>query len=250
MPVKVVLCDINPKVIAAFRNSFEANPEVEIHQASMTEMQVSAWVTSINPAGQMDAGLGLVIKRFLGDAVEKRVQQEIRERHGGALQMGGAALVSSGRPIPRFLIAAPVVMAGVEIRENTLEVALACAAAFQAVHAQEKAQPGSIRSVALPGLGASGGRLPAETCADAMWTAYRLFRERALQDPTQMRVAVGAELGRLGSSRWKRFAAAAGLPTGAAGFTQDADMVDTADGEYDEDEVDTEDAEDDEAGGR
>ena len=62
--------------------------------------------------------------------------------------------------------------------------------------------------------------------------------------------AVGAELGRLGSSRWKRFAAAAGLPTGAAGFTQDADMVDTADGEYDEDEVDTEDAEDDEAGGR
>src|SRR5687768_4571553 len=110
MRFKVVLCDINPKVVVAFRNAFEQNPEVEIHQASMTEMQVSAWVASTNPAGRMDGRLDLAIKRFLGDSVEKLVQQEIQQLHGGALQVGTAVCVSTGRATPRFLISTPGVV--------------------------------------------------------------------------------------------------------------------------------------------
>jgi O-acetyl-ADP-ribose deacetylase (regulator of RNase III) len=216
----------------------------------MPEMQVSAWVTPTTPTGGMDSGLELVIKRFLGEAVEKRVQQQIRERHGGALQVGMATCVATGRTAPRYLISTTIVLEDADGRGSALQVALASAAALQAVHEQNEVQPGSIRSVALPGLGAGSGGVPAETCADAMWAAYRLFRERSSPDLAQRRAALEAELARMGSSRWRRFAATAGFPAAMFGLGRDPDTVDTADGEHDEDQVDTEDAEDGEAGGR
>ena len=44
MQVKVVLVDVNAKMIAAWRHSFESNPEVEIVHGSMLDQAVSAWV--------------------------------------------------------------------------------------------------------------------------------------------------------------------------------------------------------------
>jgi hypothetical protein len=81
---------------------------------------------------------------------------------------------------------------------DTMNVALACAAAFQVIHQQNDVLPGSIRSVALPGLGANTGRVPAEICADLMWTGYDLFRERAFADFGEMRKALEEILGDLG----------------------------------------------------
>ena len=79
-----------------------------------------------------------------------------------------------------------------------MNVALACAAAFQAVHIQNARQPGSIRSVGLPGLGANTGKVPVEICADLMWSGYNVFRRRAFVDFAEMRAALEAELGDLG----------------------------------------------------
>ena len=45
MLVKVVLVDVNPKMIAAWRTTFEENPEVEIVHGSMLDQPVSAWVS-------------------------------------------------------------------------------------------------------------------------------------------------------------------------------------------------------------
>src|SRR5262249_22645510 len=81
---------------------------------------------------------------------------------------------------------------------DTLNVALACAAAYQAVHMQNARDPGSIRAVALPGLGANTGKVPVEICADLMWTAYHLFREREFTDFTALRAALEQQLGDLG----------------------------------------------------
>jgi hypothetical protein len=80
----------------------------------------------------------------------------------------------------------------------TLNVALACCAAFQTVHMQNARAPGSIRSVAMPGLGAATGRTPPEICADLMWTAYNLFREKEFSDYVEMRKALEEILGDLG----------------------------------------------------
>jgi O-acetyl-ADP-ribose deacetylase (regulator of RNase III) len=81
---------------------------------------------------------------------------------------------------------------------ETLNVALACGAAFQAVAAHNARGGHAIRSVALPGLGAGTGRVPVEVCADLMWTAFNLFREGAFDSFESMRAALEGELGDLG----------------------------------------------------
>ncbi len=244
MLVKVVLVDINPKMIAAWRDTFEENPEVEIVQGSMTDMQVSAWVSPTNSGGRMDGGLDLVIKKFLGDGVEKLVQKQIKERFSGKMPLGRTTCVQTGKVMPAWLISTPTMVGSNEDISDTLNVALACGAAFQAVHTQNEEQPGSIRSVALPGLGANTGRVPAEICADLMWTAYNLFRQKSFASYDEMRAALEGELGDLGPSTSKKasaaaaasFAAAAVAANGHSKHTDDDDDEDFDDSESDEDE--------------
>src|SRR3954464_5197468 len=199
MLVRVTLVDINPKMVAAWRSTFEENPEVEIVQGSMLEQPVSAWVSPTNSRGSMDGGLDAVIKRHFGGGIETALQQQIVRRHGSLmLPVGHAVCTPTGQVQPRYLVSTPTMVASSEDISDTLNVALACAAAFQAVHMQNAAEPGSIRSVALPGLGANTGQVPVEICADLMWTAYQLFREREFQDFAAMRVALEEILGDLG----------------------------------------------------
>ncbi len=73
-------------------------------------------------------------------------------------------------------------------------MALACAAASQAVHQQERREPGSIRSVALPGLGANTGRVPVRSCANLMWSAYSLYRDFAFRDFAVMRSSLAGQV--------------------------------------------------------
>jgi O-acetyl-ADP-ribose deacetylase (regulator of RNase III) len=146
----------------------------------------------------MDGGLDLVIKKHLGAAIEARVQQEIKQRYNGFLPVGHAISVPRGRPAPGWLISTPTMVGSSDDVSDTLNVALACAAAFQMVHMQNARQPGSIRSVALPGLGANTGKVPVEICADLMWTAFDLFRRREFTDFGEMRQALEEQLGDLG----------------------------------------------------
>ncbi len=249
MQVKVVLCDINPKMVKAWQDTFEENPEVEILQGSMTDMQVSAWVSPTNSAGRMDGGLDLVIKRFLGDDVEKLVQQQIKQSYGGMMPLGRTTCVPTGRTIPRYLISTPTMVGSNDDISDTLNVALACAAAFQAVHTQNEKEPGSIRSVALPGLGANTGRVPVEICADLMWTAYNLFRERSFKDFAEMRAALETELGELGPTTSKKAAAAAAASFATAagkgnGKSHDEDFDDADPDDEGEDEDDDDEGKD------
>ena len=199
MLVRVTLVDINPKMTKAWRSTFEENPEVDIIDGSMLEQQVGAWVTPTNSRGSMDGGLDLAIKKHLGPSIEAAVQKEIKARYGGFLPVGHAVAVPTGRKVPAFLISTPTMIGSSDDVSDTLNVSLACAAAFQMVHMQNSRQPGSIRSVALPGLGAQTGRVPVEICADLMWSAYSMFRSHEFSDFGEMRKALEGELGDLGS---------------------------------------------------
>lgn len=243
MLVKVILVDINPKVVQAWRTTFEENPEVEIVPGSMLDQQVSAWVTPTNSRGSMDGGLDLIIKNFLGAKIEHRVQQEIGKVYHGLMPVGHATCVPTGANVPRYLISTPTMVASSEDVSDTLNVALACAAAFQAVHMQNAREPGSIRSVALPGLGANTGRVPVEICADLMWTGYNLFRRREFTDFAAMRAALQEELGDLGpmTGTVPKKSAAPGMPTNGAagGHTQPTpkdEDIDFDDADFDEDD--------------
>jgi O-acetyl-ADP-ribose deacetylase (regulator of RNase III) len=198
MLVKVVLVDVNPKMVQAWRATFEENLEVEIIQGSMLDQQVSAWVTPTNAKGSMDGGLDAIIKQYFGVKIETRVQQEIAKLYQGVMPVGFATCVPTGATIPRYLISTPTMLSSSEDISDTLNVALACAAAFQAVHLQNAREPGSIRSVALPGLGANTGKVPVEICADLMWTGYNLFRDHEFRDFGAMRTALQDQLGNLG----------------------------------------------------
>jgi O-acetyl-ADP-ribose deacetylase (regulator of RNase III) len=243
MLVRVVLVDINPKMIAAWKATFEENPEVDIVQGSMLAQQVSAWVSPTNAKGSMDGGLDAVIKKHFGAKIEQSVQKEIARLYGGTMPVGHAVAVETGAPMPGILISTPTMAASSEDISDTLNVALACAAAFQAVHMQNARLPGSVRSVALPGLGANTGKVPVEICADLMWTAYNLFREKEFTDFAELRKALEEELGDLGSTSGKAHGAAKAKTAAKAPVT---DFDDSDSEDEDEDEDDDDDDDDDE----
>lgn len=193
--LKVVLVDVNRAVTAAWRVTFADVPGVEIVRGSIVRRQTDAWVTPTNSLGRMDGGVDAVVNRHFGGRIQSLVQAEIAKRYGGVMPVGSATCVPTGGIGPRFLISTPTMVQSSEDVSQTLNVALACAAAFQAIHMQNLAEPGSIESVALPGLGAATGRVPPRVCANLMWTAYTLFREYVFQDYDTLRAAVLTQLG-------------------------------------------------------
>ncbi|MEV6026370.1 macro domain-containing protein [Streptomyces sp. NPDC052036] len=169
-------------------------PEMEIRKGSILDEDVDAWVSPTNSQGRMDGGVDAAIKRYLGAGIQLRVQRAIRSQFEGALPVGSAVCVPSGAVKPRFLISTPTMETSSQNVSDTLNVALACAAAFQAIHQQNKKAPGSIRSVALVGMGARTGRVPARVCANLMWTGYTLFNDYSFEDYDDLRSTIVAQL--------------------------------------------------------
>ncbi|MFC9930910.1 macro domain-containing protein [Streptomyces sp. NPDC127190] len=193
-PLRVVLTDINTRVVEAWRAAFADMPEIEIRKGSILTEKADAWVTPTNSRGRMDGGVDAAIKRHLGAGIQLRVQRAIRDRFAGSLPVGSAVCVPSGAVNPRFLISTPTMEQSSQNVSETLNVALACAAAFQAIHRQNAEAPGSIASVALVGMGAQTGRVPARVCANLMWTGYTLFQDYSFADYDDLRSTIVAQL--------------------------------------------------------
>ncbi|MGK5546162.1 macro domain-containing protein [Streptomyces sp. URMC 127] len=193
-PLRVVLTDINTEVVEAWRAAFAGMPGIEIRKGSILDEEVDAWVSPTNSRGRMDGGLDAAIKRYLGAGIQLRVQRAIRDEFEGRLPVGSAVCVSSGAVNPKFLISTPTMEYSAQNVSETLNVALACAAAFQAIHRQNEQAPGSIQSVALVGMGARTGRVPARVCANLMWTGYTLFNDYRFDDYDDLRSTITAQL--------------------------------------------------------
>jgi O-acetyl-ADP-ribose deacetylase (regulator of RNase III) len=197
--LRVVLRDINTKVVQAWLSAFDDAPDVEVSKGSILNEQVDAWVSPTNSQGRMDGGVDAVIKRHLGAGIQLRVQNAIRSTYGGALPIGSAVCVPSGAQNPKFVISTPTMTTSVQDVSETLNTALACAAAFQAIHMQNAAQPGSIRSVALVGMGAATGNVPPQVCANLMWAGYTLFNEYSCGSYDELRATIRGQLGEIES---------------------------------------------------
>ncbi|UBU09336.1 macro domain-containing protein [Nonomuraea gerenzanensis] len=193
-PLKVVLVDVNAKVVQEWLAAFADTPEVEIHKGSLLDERVDAWVSPTNARGRMDGGVDAAIKRHLGAGIQLRVQRAIRDRFGGSMPVGSAVCVPSGATNPRFLISTPTMVQSAQDVSQTLNVAMACAAAFQAIHMQNELEPGSIGSVALVGMGAATGQVPPQVCANLMWTGYTLFNDHSFGDYDELRATIREQL--------------------------------------------------------
>ncbi|MFH0175654.1 macro domain-containing protein [Streptomyces cacaoi] len=192
--LRVVLTDINASVVEAWRAAFADTPGIEIRKGSILDEEVDAWVSPTNSRGRMDGGVDAAVKRHLGAGIQLRVQRAIRDRFEGRLPVGSAVCVPSGAVNPRFLISTPTMEQSSQNVSETLNVALACAAAFQAIHLQNRESPGSIASVALVGMGAHTGRVPARVCANLMWTGHTLFHDHRFKDYDDLRDTIVAQL--------------------------------------------------------
>ncbi|GAA2404765.1 hypothetical protein GCM10010191_10620 [Actinomadura vinacea] len=193
-PLRVVLTDINTKVVEAWRAAFADTPGIEIRKGSILDQRVDAWVSPTNSRGRMDGGVDAIIKRDLGAGIQLRVQRAIRDRFDGRLPVGSAVCVPSGATNPKFLISTPTMEGSAQNVSETLNVALACAAAFQAIHMQNERAAGSIESVALVGMGAATGRVSPRVCANLMWTGHTLFNDFSFSDYDDLRNTVLAQL--------------------------------------------------------
>ncbi|MEV6039826.1 macro domain-containing protein [Nonomuraea sp. NPDC052116] len=193
-PLKVVLVDVNAKVVQEWLAAFADTPEVEIHKGSIVSELADAWVSPTNSRGRMDGGVDAVIKRHLGAGIQLRVQRAIRDRFDGSLPVGSAVCVPSGATNPKFLISTPTMVQSAQDVSETLNVAMACAAAFQAIHMQNEKEPGSITSVALVGMGAATGQVPPKVCANLMWTGYTLFNDYRFEDYDDLRRTIREQL--------------------------------------------------------
>lgn len=193
-PLRVVLADVNAEVVRSWQAAFADTPEVEIRRASILDQHVDAWVTPTNAKGRMDGGVDAVVKHHLGAGIQLRVQRAIRDQFGGSLPVGSAVCVRSGATNPTYLISTPTMVLSSQDVSETLNVAMACAAAFQAVHMQNEREPGSVASVALVGLGAATGRVPARVCANLMWTGYTLFHDYRFHSYDELRHTIRAQL--------------------------------------------------------
>ncbi|MEV3987497.1 macro domain-containing protein [Streptomyces sp. NPDC049837] len=192
--LRVVLTDTNSNVVQAWRAAFADTPGIEIRKGSILDEKVDAWVSPTNSRGRMDGGVDAAIKRYLGAGIQLRVQRAIRDRFAGSLPVGSAVCVPSGAVNPKFLISTPTMEQSSQNVSETLNVALACAAAFQAIHRQNTRVPGSIESVALVGMGARTGRVPARVCANLMWTGYTLFNDYSFESDDDLRSTIVAQL--------------------------------------------------------
>lgn len=197
MVPQLVLVDVDPNVVVAWQATFEDCPEVEIVEGSILDQKVDAWVTPTNSRGNMNGGLDAVIRGYLGDRIQIKVHAGIGKIPGWKLSLGRAVCVKTGRRWPRYLISTPTMHDAAQDVSDTLNVAMACAAALHAARQEQLRSPGCLETLAMPGLGASTGRVPPETCATLMWMAYRLCRDRDFASYDELRRALEAELGQL-----------------------------------------------------
>lgn len=196
--VTLTLVDLNHHMVNAWAHVFDGIHGVEVVHGSLLDEQVDAWVTPTNARAQMNGGVDAAVLGRLGRPIQARVRRAVQSHFGDFMPVGVATCVETGRATPRYLISAPTMSGVADNVSATLNVALACGAALQAVREQNRRVAGSIKSVAVPGMGAGTGQVPVAVCADLMWTAWNLFNAHDFDSFADMRAALEAELGDLG----------------------------------------------------
>jgi O-acetyl-ADP-ribose deacetylase (regulator of RNase III) len=119
----------------------------------------------------MDGGIDRLYSERFGWHVQDRLRQIIQRDWDGEMPIGLALVLETGAPDIPFLISAPTMRAPVNIA-RTLNAYLAFRAILRAVQRHNQRHPGSIKSVACPGLGTGTGEMPEAICAKQMRAAW------------------------------------------------------------------------------
>lgn len=165
------LRDRGGELTAAWRHHFAGVPDVVPATGDIFGVPVDAVVSPANCFGFMDGGIDRAYSERFGWQVQDRLRDEIARDWDGELPIGLALVLETGATDIRFLIAAPTLRAPVSVA-NTLNAYLSFRAVLRAIRRHNDRHPGSIRTVACPGMGTGTGEMPVTICARQMRAAW------------------------------------------------------------------------------
>ena len=175
--LEIILCDLEPKMVAAWERHFARFENVEVIEGDLTEMYADAYVSPANSYGYMDGGIDLALReRFAACDIERRVQEKIAGL-GGMLPVGSAIVVETGDDEVAYLICAPT-MEVPSVVAHTNNAHRAMRALLNAVAEFNAKTDGAITSIAIPGLCTGIGDMEPEIAARQMALAYEEWLER------------------------------------------------------------------------
>ncbi len=166
--MKIILTDINPGMISAWRDFFAEEKDVTIVNGDTTKISCDAMVSPANSFGFMDGGIDYALSERFGWDLEKGLQQKIKELPEGELLVGQALIMETGDKIVPFLISAPTMRVPMDFNIGT---SLNAYLAMKAVLIKARAHPG-INSIAIPGFCTGSGRMQPAVAANQMRHAY------------------------------------------------------------------------------
>ena len=169
--LRLVLVAVDEPMAAAWREVARERPGLQVHQGSVTDVDVDAVVSPANSFGLMGGGIDAVYARWF-PGIAERVRAATGADRGGELPVGEAVIVPTGVRRPAWLISAPT------MREPATRLDPSGAAARAAARAVLRLwrdgtlpdPPGGpvragVASIALPGLGTGVGGLDPRVCA-------------------------------------------------------------------------------------
>jgi hypothetical protein len=151
--VKLILCDTNPAVLAAWREQFAETGGVEIREEDVFTSRSAALLLPGNSFGFLDRGIELRATEVFGLALQDRIRTRIEGEFAGELLVGQAIAVKLPEGA-RVVVYAPLWRVPREI-DDTVNVHLAVRGALRELAA---ASP-EAAELAVPSLGVDPGGL-------------------------------------------------------------------------------------------
>ncbi|RYX83523.1 Appr-1-p processing protein [bacterium] len=143
-------------------------PFVQTHMGSIFDVECQAVVSPANSFGFMDGGIDMLYSRHFGWGVQKRLQEIIREEHGGELLVGNAAIVPTNDAQIPYVISAPTMRVPMILRDS-VNPYLAARAVLRLWKTGNFPDGTPIRdevkAIAFPGLGTGVGQVGFDVCA-------------------------------------------------------------------------------------
>lgn len=159
--LKITICDRNPGVIEAFKNTCVSNAEIDYRVGDILTVKCDAFVSPANSFGWMDGGVDYAYSTFFGWDLQKRLQSYLELEPFGELLVGRAFIVPTLDERVPYLISAPTMRVPMRI-SDAADIYLATRAAVAA------AVKGLLAHIAFPGMGTGCGEVRPEVAANAM----------------------------------------------------------------------------------
>ncbi len=163
--MKLVFVDNNKHVVAALKEAFGNNPEIDVFQDDILSVAKNTVVSPANSFGFMDGGIDKAYTNYFGLDLQRRVTDRIHVL-GGKLNVGNAVTVSTGDDVIKYLIVAPTM----ELPGEVLPVN--CYRAMKAILREISAKEDVHAEVYCPGLCTGTGRVDPVDAAGEMCKAY------------------------------------------------------------------------------